>query len=52
MEKITGYSIEENAIRTWARVDRKKYLRRLMLPRNAFEGKKVLDVARASGYFL
>lgn len=43
-EKIRGYSVEENAIRTWARADREKYLRHLLVPRDAFAGKKVLDV--------
>ena len=43
-EKIRGYSIEANAIRTWAIADREKYLKHLMVPSNYFAGKKILDV--------
>lgn len=43
-ERVIGYSEEENAIRTWARTDSEKYLRHLMLPKDTFVGKKLLDV--------
>lgn len=44
IEKVTRYSVEENAIRTWARVGGQKCPGHLMVPRNGFEGKKGLDV--------
>ena len=43
-EKISRYSLEENAIRTWAFVHRDKYLRHLMVPGDYFAGMTLLDV--------
>jgi ubiquinone/menaquinone biosynthesis C-methylase UbiE len=42
--KVTGYSLEENAIRTWTRIGSKKYLDHLLVPTNYFKGMKILDV--------
>jgi SAM-dependent methyltransferase len=42
--KVTGYGLEENAIRTWIRIDNKRYLDHLLIPTGYFKGMKLLDV--------
>ncbi|MCL5094046.1 MAG: class I SAM-dependent methyltransferase [Patescibacteria group bacterium] len=43
-DKIKSYSPEENAIRTWAKVDGDKYVNHLAIPYDYFKGMKLLDV--------
>jgi ubiquinone/menaquinone biosynthesis C-methylase UbiE len=43
-EKIVQFSLEENAIRTWAEADIERYLNRLLVRRDYFAGKRLLDV--------
>jgi ubiquinone/menaquinone biosynthesis C-methylase UbiE len=42
--KVTGYSYKENVIRTWAQADIDKYPGHLLVSRDYFRGKKILDV--------
>lgn len=43
-EKIVQFTLRENVILTWAKLDIEKYPKRLLVPRNYFSGKKLLDV--------
>ena len=43
-ERVSGYSLEENAIRTWASVHKDKYLKHLMVQSDIFSGKTLLDI--------
>jgi SAM-dependent methyltransferase len=43
-EKVTDYSLKENALRTWTRVDSNKYLDHLLVPADYFKGMNVLDI--------
>jgi ubiquinone/menaquinone biosynthesis C-methylase UbiE len=44
-DKIKDYSLKDNAILTWLNIHQKtKYLEDLMLPSNAFQNMKVLDI--------
>lgn len=42
--KVRGYGLRENAIRTWARFDTVRYLDRLLIPPDYFNGMKILDI--------
>ena len=42
--RIDGFSLKENAIRTWAQADIDKYPSRLLVSRDHFRGKRILDI--------
>ena len=42
--KVKGFSLRENAIRTFIKANFSKYPKKLNLPANRFAGKKVLDI--------
>lgn len=42
--KVKDYSLQENAIRTWAKADINKYPNHLLIPRDYFQGKRILDI--------
>ena len=42
--KIKDYDLTENAVRTWTNADFDKYADRLLIPRDYFDGKRILDV--------
>ncbi len=42
--KVRGFGLRENAIRTWARFDKKRYLDRLLISPDYFKGMRILDI--------